>query len=137
MRPLKLTKKQCVKDEQVLAAIIAAKHACGRDVQPANPHDGQRGSGNGFGLRSNQVDGPCCAVGAGVLYRGLEFNDYSDPIYVFAEAYEVSPEYAMGVSLGFEFEMAHDVDLEKKDYQRGFEVGKAAFEILCMDGGAS
>lgn len=127
-----LTKKQREQDEQILAAIIAGAHACGRKALPHFSHDGARGSGNGYGLRS--AYGPCCAVGAGALYAGVPVGSDSDftALEVFAARYEVSEDYASGVSLGLEFGQNTDPDVRRLSYHRGFAVGKAAFEALCL-----
>lgn len=65
----------------------------------------------------------CCAVGAGLLFRGLARGDsfYEEsPCSMFAEAYGVSIEYAVGVSDGFEDAL---VSRDNDDYTRGLAVG--------------
>lgn len=130
---MKLTQKQRLKDEQVLAAILAGAKACGRKVLP------HFSSMNGFGVESyRDARGPCCAVGVGVLYAGVTVNrNDNNPVpEAFARAYGVSAEYAMAVSSGFENAYSSsDLLYERSlDERRGSEVGRAAFQILCLDG---
>ncbi len=131
-----MKKEHCIKDEQILAAILAAAHVCGRSVRPDNSHDGVMGSGNAFGIRRQQIDGPACAVGAGVLYSGIAIDDSERSL--FAMAYGVTVEYADGISDGFENSLDGDaVDNGYRDvnYIRGYHVGQAAFQIMCLNGG--
>ena len=137
-KPKRLTKAQRLQDEQVLAAIIAAGPCLGRVVKPANTHDGVTGHGNGFGHRTN---GACCAVGAGVLYRGIASKDLFNrhACSAFAELYGVSCAYAEGVSAGFESSLVSDPHslgygsyAEGDDAARGLAVGRAAFVALCL-----
>jgi hypothetical protein len=46
------------------------------------------------------AEGPCCAVGAGLIYAELQTTDY--PLHTFVDVYDVPWEYACGVSDGFE-----------------------------------
>lgn len=128
----KLTKPQ-LKDEQVLAAIIAGGVSSGRKVMPAL----RRGcaSDNGFGVRlGDEPQGPCCAVGAGVLYGG--YTEVHCPRTVFADVHGVSIYYASGVSDGFEDIGLYEHTLRDKgdgalrDYERGLAVGQAVYDYF-------
>ncbi len=127
-----MTRAEIEKDEQILAAILAVAGSGERQVYPNCSHDGLVGSGNGFGMRSHELDGPCCAVGAGVVFAGVKFNNSGESaLSKFAELHGVTYNYAIGVSDGFEYPL----DLEpgcsqSADYMRGFDVGRAAFVAL-------
>lgn len=127
------TRQPDLYDEQILAAIIAGAKASGRAVGPAFSHDGVSGHLNGFGvgpLRS--ASGPVCAVGAGVLYAGIPASDSQDACAAFAKHYGCSEGYAAAVSYGFETTHGNDYSETDKEYLRGFAVGQAAFEALCL-----
>lgn len=79
----------------------------------------------------------CCAVGAGLLYAGISreaFQD-GDACHTFAEHYDVSHNYAVGLSDGFEGAIgkteSSTLYRRDDDYDRGFSVGEAiAREVL-------
>ncbi len=133
-----LTPEQRLQDELILAAIIAGGMASGRRVAPAlcGRRPCQPGHRNGYGVMDeSESDGPCCAVGAGVLFSGVTVT--SDALKCFAGEYGVTADYAQGVSSGFEndswanyggdvFDVGHDVS-------RGIAVGSAAWDFFCGD----
>ena len=131
------------KDEQVLAAILAAAEQLHKEqpdkiVMPHSDHDGAPGGHNLFGVDGY---GPCCAVGGGLIYSGLSLeNRMVGAVSLFAEAYKVSRAYAGGVSDGFEHPLSSVPCSYLKnpkgdaDYLRGFYVGRTAFEILFNKG---
>lgn len=135
-----LTKSQRLKDEIVLAAIIAGGESSGRKVAPSV---GQRPirTNAGFGvLPGDYVYGPCCAVGAGVLYGGIA--EAPNPRAAFANIHGVSVEYASGVSDGFEndglykFVLNDKGDAARRDYDRGIAVGEAVWDYFYGSEGA-
>lgn len=133
--------KEQAKDEEVLACIIAGAEASGRKMDTSFDEraaiDGADcGSGLGFG---EIPDGPCCAVGAGIIFAGLPINDQTAP-ETFAGIHGVSVAYANGVSDGFEaltgsggdsghlYEDGNDMtNTDADSYERGYAVGVAAF----------
>lgn len=139
-----MTRKEREKDEQVLAAILTAAATSGREVRPHFTRDGVDGSHKGYGAN---VTGPCCAVGAGVIYAGLEVRDgfvngEVAAIAAFAKAHDVSTYYSHGVSAGFEnlssYRDQYSADVMARgrteqqilDFARGYAVGEAAFQAL-------
>lgn len=122
------------KDSLILSAIIGqAALKPKREVKPYNTHDGVC-RGNPFAHAWGHVtpDGPCCAIGAGILFHNLGPLAES-AIEAFAEKYGVSLAYASGVSSGFENALDTDLAFGRSggvDLYRGFQVGKAAFEAL-------
>jgi hypothetical protein len=130
-----LTDDERLQDELILAAIIAGGMASGREVRPASiARPGQVGHDNLFGVGPNDdVSGPCCAVGAGVLFVGVSRT--ASPTLAFAEAHGVSESYALGVSDGFEGHhsgLYRDL-LDQKEWQRGHAVGLAAWGFFVGD----
>ena len=136
-----MTKRDQLKDEQVLAAIIAGGESSGRKVLPSafarRPHR----DNNGFGVcPHDNHEGPCCAVGAGVLYGGVTETMY--PRAEFARIHGVSGEYAAGVSDGFENDTLYKFVLDGKgegervDYARGVAVGEAVWDYFYGSEGA-
>lgn len=118
------------RDEHILASIIAAANVLPRKVIPHNTHDGVAGSLAGF--VSSYPDGPCCAVGAGALYKGMDPR-INNAIEYFAAKYGVSRAYAEGVSSGFEnreHELNYYYAYRSPAFWRGLQVGRAAFEAL-------
>lgn len=129
MRP---TKEQ-LQDEMILAAIIAGGMASGREVLPSLSYRGTRDNENVYGVDADDdPQGPCCAVGAGVLFHGVLVVD--EPIESFAKMHGVSIDYAIGVSDGFEADRSYDHRGETDDYDRGVSVGNAAFEFFTETG---
>lgn len=129
-----LTKAQRLKDETVLAAIITGGEASGRLVWPSTYGRNLAPQGCGFG--ADTTSGPCCAVGAGILYAGIQASRQTS-IVTFARVHGVSPVYACGVSDGFEDNVGttnmrivayNSRESESEDYLRGWAVGEAAFE---------
>lgn len=137
LKPKRLTKACAIalKDEQVLAAIIAGGESSGRKVLPSEFADRPYKGHNGFGVLpcSNQ-QGPCCAVGAGVLYGGA--TETLSPRDAFAQIHGVSMEYASGVSDGFENDNLYKHVLNGKgddaqaEYDRGVAVGEAVWDYF-------
>jgi hypothetical protein len=133
------TPEQIEQDELILAAIIAGGMASGREVRPAlfARRPSQAGHRNGFGVQlEDEPDGPCCAVGAGVLFSGVTEAD--DALRCFAVSHDVSYLYAQCVSSGFENDswaqsppMGHES--ESDDFARGLSVGSAAWDFFCGD----
>lgn len=131
--------KQNLKDELVLAAIIAGGMASGRKVRPSysEAHGGRRGEAgheNSYGLGS-YVDtaGPCCAVGAGVLFAALDVRNI-DALAWFTRFHDVHMDFAAGVSDGFEDITGcttDHVDYNSDDYLRGVAVGDAVYDFFC------
>lgn len=128
-----MNKREALKDEQILAKIIAGGMASGRKILP----DGlrrARGSSNMWGVTPRDVpEGPACAVGAGCLYAGI--TTVGDPVLAFAAYYGVSEAYAWGVSDGFENPCPRvpgsgyggpTGKRNDKEYHRGALVGGAA-----------
>lgn len=121
------------KDDEVLASILAGSALTQR------PLEAGRGFFGTIGFEATEDagdDGPCCAIGAGVLYAGLDPNKVkrSGALRAFARHYDVSMDYAVGVSDGFETNDAgfvgsvsrvKGVDKSSSDYARGFAVGAA------------
>lgn len=113
----RVTKEERQKDQQILGAIIAAGESSGRQV--AREHFS-------FGVRNHEQQRPCCAVGLGVIFHGITLT--SDPLRDFAYKYDVTYEYARGVSAGFEGHSRwRDQEL---DWNRGYDVGLAAYRAL-------
>ena len=116
-------------DEEILARIIAGAKASGRRVMR-----GDYGVWNG-----DMPDGPVCAVGAGCLYAGISkigdqhHRKFAGPAHAFAEAHGTSFDFALGVSDGFETLTIARVMDRKDDYERGVNVGIAAFAALVED----
>lgn len=113
------------KDEQVLASIIAAGKSSRRRILPAS---GIAGHSNGYGVTlGDDVRGPACAVGAGVLFAGIAIVDSA--LDAFAAAHAVPVVYACGVSDGFEEEENWGYywsSADCRNYRRGLAVGAAA-----------
>lgn len=129
----KLTKKQREQDELVLAEIV--QNAAARPdmvVLPAVGHDDVVGSMNGFGTGPGRIDGPVCAVGAGLLFAGVPLREIRNPIHSFAKHYGVPTQYALYVSNGFEGRIKNRYS-PSTDEARGMAVGVAAFQALCAD----
>lgn len=77
-------KKLDLRDEIVLAAIIAGGAASQRKVLPSLGQDGRPYHFNGYGVCIGQrPEGPVCAVGAGLLYAGI--SNAEDPLETFSE----------------------------------------------------
>jgi hypothetical protein len=112
-------------DEMILASIIAGGVASGRKVAPSMSgyRPEQVGHGHGYGHMGTGADGPCCAVGAGVLFTGFKSAGYDAP-NVFASAYGVTRDYALGVSAAFE-----GAD-DRFSEERGVAVGSAAYDFF-------
>lgn len=131
--PAKPYTAEMAQDEEILANLIAA-------TQPAAGVRRKIATGRGWGAWAYNKDimdeqvGPACAVGVGLLYRGVTIK--TDPISEFAVLYGVSEEYAEGVSSGFEgfsdYSGAADQSFTP-DYLRGYAVGKAVADAL-LDG---
>lgn len=143
-----MTKIERLEDERVLAAIIAGAEvakANGRNYGPHSSHDLVSGHCNGYG-GFDGFYGPCCAIGLGLLFVNLPIDNLAQnktALRRFAEAHDVSLAYALGLSEGFENDLDGDVATNtsemsrwsrlartSKDWRRGFEVGKAAFQAL-------
>lgn len=125
-----LTDKECLQDELILAAIIAGGMASGRKVLPSLPgrRRGQVGHRNYFGVTYNDdPSGPCCAIGAGVLFFDLDQQHSATQSFV--SHYRVSDDYAFGVSAGFEGQDLFDGS--STDRIRGYSVGAAAYDFFC------
>lgn len=123
-----MTKAQHLKDEQVLAAIIAGAKGDGRPVRRGDwgiyrEYDYDTGV-------DKVASGPVCAVGAGCLFAGLRMIDGVSATEEFAIAHGVSKEYACGVSDGFEGTAYENYDYyypgKQEEYERGVAVGVAA-----------
>jgi hypothetical protein len=126
-----LTPEQIEQDELILAAIIAGGMASGRRVEPclAGYRRGQDGHSNGFGVMSDdRATGPCCAVGAGVLFAGQKTT--TSPFDAFARKLKIGRDYAVAVSAGFEGQPGYEGSL---DEARGHAVGSAAWDFFCGD----
>ena len=113
-----------LRDERILAEIIAWAEGHPNTVRPR--------TGQWLQLRDGQVDpdGPCCAVGAGLLYRGIDAREYlasSSGTEIFARKYGVSEAFAQGVDNGFEDRTLFGSN-RTDDYARGLSVGIAARE---------
>lgn len=128
----KLTKKQRLEDEMILAAIIAGGMASGREVRPSVARrPGQPGHDNGYGVHlTDDPQGPCCAVGAGLLFAGVVNPDYAPS--EFSKAFGVSTGYGSAVSWGFEYREVLEGD-ETTEHSRGVNVGAAAYDFFCGD----
>jgi hypothetical protein len=84
---------------RIFAAILQGALKSGRVVAPALGVRGRHS--NGFGCTdADDVTGPCCAVGAGVLFA--KEHGVRGVLETFAEIHGVSSSYARGVSDGFE-----------------------------------
>lgn len=121
------------RDSLILTAIVNAAEVLGRPVTPWIPHDGAMRASPGIPFGTSAESGPCCAVGAGVLYAGVRGLEEDLACVAFAEHYNVSLDYALGVSDGFETALNYDLGSRwtvDSPRGRGFQVGKAAFEIL-------
>jgi hypothetical protein len=121
-------------DELILAAIIAGGMSSGRRVAPSSSaaRAYQAGHTNGWGVNPwSNVKGPCCAVGAGLLYAGITRT--MNVLSTFAKAHGVARDYGSGVSAGFE-----GLDGTTRpmpgylpvDYERGVAVGVAAYDFF-------
>ncbi len=115
-------------DELILAAIIAGGVASGREVRPAlTVRPSEPGHRNYFGIMpENSPKGPCCAVGAGVLFTGQKKSKY--PLDTFARRFGVNHDYAGGVSDGFEGDQQMYVEDDSRE--RGYAVGSAAYDFF-------
>lgn len=125
---MKPTEEQ-LRDEEILASIIAGGEASGRVVQPHNGRNGVPGSGNYFGVYDNgltDLNGPCCAVGSGILFAGI--GRCLTPLDTFSRIHDVSIDYATGVSVGFEGQPYYLST--NSDYNRGIAVGQAVFDYF-------
>lgn len=130
--------------DRIFAAILQGALQAGRVVKPASDNRSAGGHSNGYGVENFKRDpvGPCCAVGAGVLYGGIK--TCLDPLQKFAEIHGVTRAYARGVSDGFEavaldaFEgreglaLGHHDDSAKRaqalaDYRAGRALGDAVY----------
>jgi hypothetical protein len=125
-------------DELILAAIIAGGVASGRKVMPATTgsRPAQEGHTNSFGVSAwADPQGPCCAVGAGILYAGIDPETVSriGSCSSFADAYGVSYGFASGVSDGFEGGDREWSDRATPIYDRGVAVGSAAYDFFQGD----
>lgn len=110
-------------DERILAAIIAAHQRTKRPLLSAIV------SGEGF--ISRRADGPCCAVGMGVLYAIPPPRRYTDFIQAFAGVHRVSEDYAEALSDAFELPTSCDVAYDPgSDRARGIAVGLAVRDYL-------
>lgn len=126
-------------DELVLAAIIAGGESSGRTIIPAlcyRPVSSDHR--NCFGVEmSDSVDGPCCAIGAGVLFGGITLC--SSAIESFADLHDVSLSYADGVSAGFEQQVPgltwFPIIKNRRDFNRGYAVGDAVYDYFYSDAG--
>lgn len=125
--------------EEIVQVILAAAAAMpGRVLPTQGPNMDLMPGGYGQGWGS--ADGPCCAVGAGVLYAGLAPNNHpiSDGLALnsnylvgadraFADHYGVSLDFAWGLSNGFEGQSGDSID---EDYLRGRAAGQRIFQAL-------
>lgn len=124
-KPLKLTKAEQEQDELLLAALIAgAETNSNYNVQPGGTYLSPPGVYNGV-----DYSGHACAVGAGILYSGIDLNSSTYRLQssrgIFVELYQTSWDMALGISNGFECPN-WDVDQDNsKDYLRGYQIGAA------------
>ena len=128
------TPAEHLKDEEVLASIIAGGMAARRRVLPSLTFRSLSKTplNHGFGV-CNAARGPVCAVGAGVLFAGIDRTNR--PVRDFTLAHSVSTYYALGVSDGFEQSLTRGVlTYGIADYTRGVAVGEAAFDYFGVDG---
>ena len=94
---------------------------------------------DGQGIGSTQVFqgakfATCCAVGAGLAYRGAKPTTYGPlegPMELYARTYGVPYDFAAGVSTGFEDQMLYDDTNE--DFVRGYDVGLAIAQAVGLD----
>lgn len=117
-------------DSLILTAILGNRVLFpGREVRPHNTHDDVQGSNALCG--NQEAAGPCCAVGAAVLYQNLGPTrpGNGNACSLMTQLYGVSHEYAEGVSYGFECPI-HQNSYGSEDFARGYQVGKAAFEEI-------
>lgn len=128
-------------DELVLAAIIAAGVSSGRDVVPTTRQRGLPVHGLGYvndrrGATpyKNLSQYSCCAVGAGLIYVGID-EETSDPRGDLAARLGVSAEYVAGINDGFEGGGAFWSTYFNFDYERGHAVGNAVYEYFHGDDG--
>lgn len=123
-------------DEQIVAAILAQ----------ATEKDRVRVKRGPFQRLSGEVI-RCCAVGAGLLYRGVRLMPGHDAIEAFAALYEVPYNCAEGISDGFEGSIGMtngqdswndridvgEIDEDEPDYVRGWTIGAAIANALGVD----
>ena len=123
-----MTKRERLQDEEILASILAAAGgAVARRVEPTWE--------SATAFDSGHEHGPACAVGAAILYR---FGETRGDLSTFARLYEVTENYAAGVSDGFEDNLgtAHhlygntELMRSRADYQRGYAVGASVRDAL-------
>ena len=123
---LERTPEQIRQDENILAMIIAGAIIAEREVLPHFDRRTEVLHGHCYG---DDPDGPCCAVGAGLLYVGVKIESDHAPLVDFANMYGVSAEYARWVSHGFEG-VSEPAWKMTQTQQRGFAVGRAAYDAL-------
>lgn len=112
-------------DERLVAKIIAAAESSGALIRPAPSRHEMR---FGVGVKNEHyvADGPVCAIGAGVLYRGVS-QSLDLPDEDFMKMHRVSYAYVCGVSDGFECDSGTIEYIYRggADYARGVAVGEA------------
>lgn len=121
------SKKPKFTDEEIVAAILAGAALTKQAITPDKGYFG--------GHQVPKKTGMCCAVGAGVLYTNLDCRKLAanDTLRVFADFYNTTVTFAVGVSDGFEADADGFVEMnaayphEEKhpDYACGWAVGAA------------
>lgn len=142
MSDVKRERQEREHDEQIIAAILA--QATEKDRVRIKPGLFQRHYPVGSPARSVDVI-RCCAVGAGLLYRGVDISHrHVDALEMFADLYEIPYNCAEGVSDGFEGSIGTtngqdswmdrvddgEIDEQDYDYMRGWAIGAAIADIL-------
>ncbi len=113
-------------DEQAFDEQVIAKILCGSHRTPAvRLRPGEWGVSY-LSETDIQRVGPVCAVGAGILYVGLDGR--RSPAGHFADEFGVSMLYVRGVSDGFDSEYCPLPS--EPDYLRGYAVGAAVRDSM-------
>lgn len=127
-------RKEREHDEQIICAVVALANDRDRKLSESQIRV-KRGGFITAGLAG--IPYAACAVGAGLLYRGVDDGE-GEALEKFAALYDVSKNFAIGVSDGFEGDTSATIGWDpredeslfddpnvERDYERGWAVGSA------------